>query len=161
MRDLSDWLGIAYEASLLVSTFNGIPYVVTAHGTTWSGPRPQKAGRTSRSISRKDRVLLYTLFYENFLAWNYPCPQFLGKPVVRFPLLFVLILLPTKMEFTVARAVFKRRLLPSLRLPDGKHALRCILRLFFCRLAINWLLLREAFRRLFFRKNLLKINHAR
>lgn len=160
MRELADWLGLPYQATLLDSTFNGIPYVVTRDGKTWSGSRPEKAQRTSRNISLKDRALLFALFYENFLAWNYPCPKIFGKPIVRCLVLALFPLLPMKMEIIVARAVVKRRVLPSLR--HGKFAIlmNSLLRMLLSRLAIIWLLVREGFRRLAYRKTLLQINHT-
>jgi hypothetical protein len=157
MRDLAAWLGIPYQAALLASTFNGIPYVVTRDGKTWSGPRLQKVQRSSRNISRRDRALLYSLFYENFLPWNYPCPKIFGQPIVRFPILFLLPLLPMKMEIIVARSVFKRRVLPSLRHGNIRILLNSLLRMLFSRLAIMGFLIREASRRLVYRKTLLPI----
>jgi hypothetical protein len=157
MRDLAKWLGLPYQETLRDSTFNGIPYVVTGDGKTWSGPRPAKAQRHLRNISGKDRALLFALFYENFRAWNYPCPKIFGKPIVRCLAVVMLILLPMKMEFIVARAVFKRRVLPSLRHGNIVIVMKSLLRLSFCRLAIIWLLMREAYRRLVCRKALLQI----
>ena len=160
MRELSDWLGLPYQATLLDSTFNGIPYVVTRDGKTWSGPRPEQAQRHSRNISRKDRALLFALFYENFLAWNYPCPKIFGNPIVRCLVLVLFPLLPMKMEMIVARAVFKRRVLPALRHGDIATLMDSLLRILFSRVAIMWLFACEASRRLAYRKTLLQINHT-
>jgi hypothetical protein len=157
MRDLADWLGLAYQQALLDSTFNGIPYVVRREGKTWSGARPDKAKRHMSHISGKDRALLFALFYENFPAWNYPCPKAFGNPLVRCLLVVLLIPFPMKMEMIVARAVFRRRLLPALRRGDMALIAKSFLRLMFCRLAIIWLLGGEAYRRLAQRKTFLKI----
>jgi hypothetical protein len=161
MRDLSDWLGLSYQASLLDSTFNGIPYIVTRDGKSWSGPRPEKIQRHLRNTSLKDRALLFALFYENFLAWNYPCPKVFGKPIVRCLVLVLFPLLPMKTEIIVARAAFKRRVLPSLRHGNIALVMNSLLRLLFCRLGITWLLVREGSRRLAYRKILLQINHKK
>jgi hypothetical protein len=142
---------------LLASTFNGIPYVVTRDGKTWSGPRPEKAQRSSRKVSRKDRALLYALFYENFVAWNYPCPKIFGRPLVRFPILFLLPLFPMKMELIVAYTVLKRRVLPALRHGQIPIVLHALFRMLLSRLAIMVFLIREASRRLVHRKTLLSI----
>jgi hypothetical protein len=154
MRDLANWLGLPYQATLLASTFNGIPYVVTRDGKTWSGPRPERPQRSSRNISRKDRVLLFALLYENFLAWNYSCPKILGTPVVRCLVLVLFPLLPFKMEIIVARAVVKRRVLPALRRGNIAILMTCFLRIVFCRLAIISLLVRACSRRLVHRETL-------
>jgi hypothetical protein len=160
MRDLADWLGLPYRTSLLDSTFNGTPYVVTRDGSTWSGPRPQKAQRSSQHISSMDRALLFALFHENFLAWNYPCPAIFGQPIIRCLVLFLFPLLPMKMEVIVARAVLKRRVLPSLRHGNIAIATKSLLRMLLSRLAIFGFLVREASRRLAYRKALLQINCA-
>jgi hypothetical protein len=158
LRDLADWLGLPYRATLLDSTFNGIPYVVTRDGKTWSGPRTEKAQRSTKNVSRKDQVLLYALFYENFLAWNYPCPKIMGNPMLRCLVLFLFPLVPMKMEFIVARGVFKRRVLPALRHGHIGIVVSSLLRMMYSRLTIIGLLMREAVRRLAHRKTLLRIN---
>jgi hypothetical protein len=154
MRDLAAWLGLPYQATLLDSTFNGIRYVVTRNGQTWSGPRPEQVQRSSQNISCKDRSLLFALLYENFSAWDYSCPEIFGTPVVRCLVLLLLPLLPMKMEIIVARAVVKRRVLPSLRRGNIVIVINSLLRIVFCRLAIMWLLMRECSRRLLYRKTL-------
>jgi hypothetical protein len=146
---------------LLDSTFNGIPYIVTRDGKSWSGPRPEKVQRHWRNTSLKDRALLFALFYENFLAWNYPCPKVFGVPIVRCLVLVLFPLLPMKTEIIVARAAFKRRVLPSLRHGNIALVMSSLLRLLFCRLGITWLLVREGSRRLAYRKILLQINHKK
>jgi hypothetical protein len=141
MLDLSDWLGIPCQATLLESTFNGIPYVVTRDGKTWSGRRPEKAQRYLQNTSLKDRALLFALFHENFLAWNYPCPKIFDSPTVRFLVLVLFPLLPMKTEIIVARAILKRVLPLALRRGDVAILMNSLLRIVFCRLAIIWRLL--------------------
>jgi hypothetical protein len=147
MRDLSDWLGLPYQATLLDSTFNGIPYVVTSEGKAWSGRRVEQIQRKSWDLSRKDRALLFALFYENFVEWNYPCPKIFGNPMVRCSVFVSLFLVPMKMEIIAARAVFQRRILPALRQGNIFHAMRCFLGIGFCRLKIIGLLAPAFFRR--------------
>jgi hypothetical protein len=157
MRDLAAWLGISFQASLLDSTFNGIPYVVTRDGKTWSGARKEKAQRSSRHLSRVDRALVYSVFYENFIAWDYRCPKVFGRAPVRFIALFLLPLWPMKMELVVMRTVFKRRVLPALRQGHIAVVLYSLIRMGASRLAIVSFMMREAFTRLISRKTLLQI----
>jgi hypothetical protein len=159
MGGLADWLGISYQPTLLESTFNRTRYIVTRDGESWSGLQPAKVGRHLRNTSRKDRVLLYAVFYENFLAWNYPCPKAVGNPLIRCLVVLLFPFLPLKAETIVARAVFKRRVLPSLREGNRAIVMHSVVRILFCRLAITWLLVREGSRRLVHQKTLLQINH--
>ncbi|MGH6846613.1 MAG: sulfotransferase [Methylocella sp.] len=160
VRDLSDWLGLPYQATSLDSTFNGIPYVVARDGNTWSGPRLEQAQRHSRNVSRKDRALLFALFYENFVAWNYPCPKIFGKPIIRW-LVLILFLLPMKAEISEARTVFKREVLPSVRQGNISIAIKSLLGILVCRLRVIWIVARELFRRLTYAKTLLHVDHKR
>jgi hypothetical protein len=160
MRDLSEWLGLPYQATLLASTFNGIPYVVTRDGNSWSGPRPESVQRHLRNTSLKDQALLFALFYEDFVAWNYPCPQIFRNPLIRCLVLLLFPLSPMKTEIIAARAAFKRRVLPSLRHGNAAIAMHSFVRILFCRLGITWLLVHEGSRRLVHRKTLLQINHT-
>jgi hypothetical protein len=157
MRDLAAWLGISFQASLLESTFNRIPYVVTRDGKTWSGARKEKAQRSSRHLSRMDRALVYSVFYENFVGWTYPCPRIFGRAPIRFIALLLLPLWPMKMELIVVRTVFKRRVLPALRQGHIVVVFYCLIRMLASRLAIASFFMREALRRLIDRKTLLQI----
>ncbi len=158
MRDLSDWLGLPFQATLLESTFNGIPYVVTRDGKTWSGRRLGQVQRRSGNLSVKDRALLFALFHENFVEWNYPFPQIFEHLVVRFLVFVVLFLVPMKMEIIAARAIFKRRMLPSLCNGDVTPAIRCIVGIGLCRLKIIGLLVPAFFRRCAYRTTLLQLD---
>ncbi len=161
MRDLLDWLGLSYQKTWLDSTFNGIPFVVRHDGKAWSGQRPEQAQRHSRNVSRKDRALLFAVFYENFAAWNYPCPRIYGNLIVRCLVFVSLLLVPMKMEIISARAIFKRRILPSLRHGNIPVVINSLLRILFCRLAIIWLLVPDFIRRCVRRKSLLQVNEKR
>jgi hypothetical protein len=147
MLHLSDWLGLSYRATLIESTFNGIPYLVTSDGTTWSGRRLEQARRRSQYISRKDRALLFALFYQNFVEWQYACPKIFAQRLVRCLVFVSLFLFPMKTEIVGARAIFKRRVLPSVRRGNILAAIKPILGIGLCRLKIVCLLVPEFFRR--------------
>jgi hypothetical protein len=157
MRELAAWLGIRYQTTLIESTFNGIPYVVTRDGQSWSGSRPDKAQRQVRSFSFKDRALLFALLYEDFIAWKYPCPKIFGSTIVRMLVLFTVPFLPMKMELIVARAALKRRVLPWLRRGNVSVPIDSLLRIAYCRLAVLGLLLRSVPGRLARRKTPLEL----
>jgi hypothetical protein len=161
MRGLSHWLGLSYRATLLDSTFNGVPYVVTRDGTAWSGRRPEQVQRNPRNISLTDRALLFSLFYENFEAWNYSYPKRLGNPILRWIVFVSLVLIPMRMEIIVARAIFKQRIVPAFR--DGKIAvvIKSLCRIMFYRFAIICLLVPEFLRRYGCGKTLLQVCQKR
>jgi hypothetical protein len=161
MRDLSDWLGLTYQATLLDSTFNGIPWVVTRDGKAWSGRRLEQVQRHSGHLSRKDRALLFAVLYENFADWDYPYPKIFGHPIVRCIAVVSLFLFPMKMEFIAARAVFKRRILPAARHGNVSAAIKSVLGIGFCRLKIMWLLGSVFFRRCAYGTTLLQVDHKR
>lgn len=158
MRELADWLGLPYQATLLHSTFNGLPYVVSRQGKTWSGRSLEQVRRHSINLSGKDRALLFVCFYENFAGWDYPCPKIFGNPIVR-PVVFVaLFLLPTKMEILAVRAAFKCRILPSLRNGKIAPAIQSLLAIVLCRLKIIWRLTSVFFGRCISRTRLLEVD---
>lgn len=157
MRDLADWLGLPFQATLLASTFNGIPWVVRSEGKAWSGRRLEPVERNSRNLSRKDRALLYALFYENFVAWNYPCPRIFGYPIVRWIVFVSLLPFPTKMEIITARAVLKLWILPSVRHGRVWAAIKSLLGIGFYRLKIMELLAPAFFRRCAYGVTLLQV----
>ncbi len=161
MRDLTDWLGLPYQASLLDSTFNGVPWVVARDGKAWSGRRSEQIQRHSGDLSPKDRALLFALFYENFVAWNYPCPKTFGNPMVRCMVFVSLFLVPMKMEITAARVMFKRRILPALRHGNISSVIRCLLGIGLCRLKIIGILVSVFFRRRASGTTLLQVGHGR
>lgn len=59
---LEDWLKLPRRASLLESTFNGMPYVVQRVGVAWSGARSEQAQRFLSNISLIEHALLFALF---------------------------------------------------------------------------------------------------
>lgn len=161
MRDLSDWLGLPYQSTLLESTFNGIPYVIARDGKAWSGQRLEQVQRRSLNLSGKDRALLFALFYHNFVDWGYPCPKILGFLIVRCIVFFSLIPLPMKTEIIAARVIFKRTILPSVRHGILLSVIASLLGIGFCRLKIIWLLVPAFFRRSAYGTTLLQLGHKR
>jgi hypothetical protein len=161
MRDLSDWLGLPYQATLLDSTFNGIPWMVARDGNAWSGPRLEQVERHSRNLSFKDRALLFALFHENFVDWNYPCPRIFGHTIVRCLVFVSLFLFPMKMEIIAARGVFKRWILPAVRQGNISRAIKSLLGIGFYRLKIIGLLTPAFLRRCIYGTTLLQVDHKR
>jgi hypothetical protein len=161
MRDLSDWLGLPYQSTLLNSTFNGIPWVFKGDGKVWSGRRLEQVQRQSKNLSRKDRALLFALFYDNFVEWNYPCPKIFGQAIVRCVVFVSLFLLPMKTEIVAAQAIFKRTVLPALRHGKILPLIKSLLGIGFCRLKIIWLLAPAFFRRCVYGTTLLQVDHNR
>ena len=161
MRTLADWLDLSYQPTLLDSTFNGIPYVVSRDGASWSGPRVEQAQRHSSGLSPMDRALLFALLYENFTAWNYSCPKIFRHQVVRWVVFVSLVLLPTKMEIIAARALLTRRTLPSLRRGRIAAAVASLLGIGFCRLTIIGLLVPAFLRRCLYGATLLPVDHKK
>ncbi len=157
MSRLADWLGLPYQASLLKSTFNGMPWVVGRAGVNWSGPRPEQALRSSRNISFTDKIILFAMFYENFVAWNYSCPRIFRHALVRGFACMLVFLIPMKTETISARAVVKAKVLPSLRHGDFRLAFKSLFGIFRCRLAMIYCVTSEIWRRLVFGKTVLEI----
>jgi len=157
MYRLADWLNISHDATLLQSTFNGIPYVVERAGTTWSGPRPEQAARSCRNVAFTDRALLFALFYKNFIAWQYSCPKIFGHPLVRGLTLALVWIVPMKIEIIGARATLKGQVLPSLRRKDFSAAFKSLLRIVRCRLVIMWHIAAHVCRRLVLRQPVLEL----
>jgi hypothetical protein len=161
MRNLSDWLGLPYQPTLLDSTFNGVPYVVTRAGVSWSGRRLEKVQRHSLYFSLKDRALMFALFYENFVEWNYPCPKIFRHGIVRFMVFASLFLLPTKMEIVGARAVFMSRIVPALRRGNIVLVIKSLIAIALCRLKIIRLLVPVFFQRCAYQTTLLPVDHKK
>ena len=138
MRDLADWLGLPYQATLLDSTFNGIPYVVKRDGKAWSGRRLEQAQRHSRNLSRKDRALLFAFSMKTSWTGTIPVQRSLE---IRLSVRRVCFApsFPTKMEIIAARAVFKPG---SCRRcgTETSRAIKSLLAIVLCRLKIIRLL---------------------
>ena len=154
---LAEWLGLPYQASLLKSTFNGTPWVVERVGVTWSGSRPEQALRFSRNVSFTDKIILFAMFYENFVAWNYSCPKIFRNGLVRGLACLLVFLIPMKTEAIDACAIVKAHVLPSLRHGDFRLAFESLFSIFRCRLEMIYFVTSEIWRRLVFGKTVLEI----
>src|SRR6185437_13874002 len=83
MRAVADWLDLPYRSSMLDSTFNGVTWVVERGTMSWSGINPMQAVRDAKNISFTDSGLLFAVFNEDFVTWDYPCPNIYKHAVVR------------------------------------------------------------------------------
>lgn len=115
MRRLAQWLGIPYHSCLLDSTWNGSPYVVLVRGVPSCGPNPANAKRRSRNMSLIDRLMVFALLHDDFVAWNYPSPRAMRRRSIRMFVIGILWLVPMKTEWVNARLALWRQALPSLR----------------------------------------------
>jgi hypothetical protein len=151
MRAVAEWVGITYHPSLLESTWNGVSYVwkprTGAKG--WSGARPEQAARNSKNVSFLDRGLLFADFNEDFVRWGYECPAIFRIAPVRVLTVLLLVLLPTRMEWTTARLVLKSGSLRGI--------LKGVSQLCLGRIAIVALFCADLLRRLSGRKQVLEL----
>src|SRR5207302_1238383 len=115
MNRLAQWLGLAEERVLLDSTFNGKPWIVTSRGKTWSGARRGQVQRRSRNMSWVDRTMVFALFRENFVAWDYPYPKIFASRWLRALCLLLVLVAPMRSEFVSDRTVIRAVLWPALR----------------------------------------------
>jgi hypothetical protein len=123
MRQLADWLGIIYCPSLLESTWNGAPYVIRVRDTSWCGPNPSSARRRSNNLDIPDRLLIFALLHDNFVAWNYPSPRAMRRIWIRRCIIVLILFIPMKMEFVTAYRVFRMQVLTSFR--EGRLRFAC------------------------------------
>jgi hypothetical protein len=142
------WLGLPYSACLVESTFDGVPWVVESGGVRWSGSRPEQTRRHFRNLFITDRILLYALFYEDFMAWGYPCPRVFACAWVRKLTWLTLSALPMKAELRSAVTVMRLQVFPGLRRGKVRFAIRCCLRVITCRWYMMQLIAAEFRRRL-------------
>jgi hypothetical protein len=136
MRGVADWLGLADSPSLRISSFNGRPWVFEREGVSWSGARPEQAKRQSPHSWPMDRALVYALFHEDFVAWNYPFPPAFARPWVRRLTQAALWLVPTKQEIVAMGAVWRLQVIPCLRRGEISFAVRPLFRLVSCHIAL-------------------------
>jgi hypothetical protein len=152
MGAVAAWLGLLNRSSLLDSTFNGVPFVWRRGTTTWSGARPEQAIRDSRNVSFTDRCMLFAVLYEDFVAWNYPCPKIFKHASVRVLTCMLVLLVPMKIEIITAHKVLK--LLPS---RGFRYTIKGLVRICIGRVATMSLLAVELYRRLAFGKQVLEL----
>jgi hypothetical protein len=154
---VAGWLGLPHHPALMTSTFNGIPYVVKRGGTTWSGARPQQAERSSDNLRMIDRLILFALFHEDFVAWRYSYPGVFRNPLVRVLTCMLAFVVPMKPEAIVARRIIKQDVLPALRRKQLRAAFKGLRLILTGRLMIIYTIASELGRRLIFRKTVLEL----
>jgi hypothetical protein len=115
MRRLANWLGIVYLPCLIESTWNGTPWVVKVRGVAWCGPNPANARRRSNNLDPADRLMMFALLRDNFIAWNYPSPAAIRQRWIRLCIIALLLFVPMKMELATALWTLRLQVLPNLR----------------------------------------------
>lgn len=148
MHSVADWLAIPYQPSLLESTLNRRPYVVSKAGRSWRGANLASAQRRSNYLHRCDRALLFALFYDNFVAWGYPVPRAFRFRLLRLLIAFGAAFVPMKIELINGRTILTDQALPALR--SGRLLFACAapLHLMLRRVRTMGLLLSQAVRRI-------------
>lgn len=147
MQRVADWLGIAYQPSLLESTLNRRPYIFTKGGRSWRGANQSSAQRRCNYLHRCDRALVFALFYQDFVAWGYPVPRALRFRWLRLLTSCACALVPMKIELINARALISSQALPALRSGRVIFACSAPLHLAWRRVRMMALLLAEAVKR--------------
>jgi hypothetical protein len=157
MRRVADWLGIPYVPCLIESTWNGTPWVVKVRGVAWCGSNPDNARRRSNNLDLADRLLMYALLRDNFIAWNYPSPKAMRQRWIRLCILAMLWIVPMKLELATARWMLRLQALPNLRRGRLGFACRAPFFLLKCRLKMMLLIASQARLRLAGNRVLLKV----
>jgi len=157
MRRIAEWLGIPYRPCLIESTWNGVPYVVTIRGVAACGANPANAKRRSKNLTFTDRLLIFALLHDNFIAWSYPYPKALNKRWVRLWTIGLVWLVPMKIEVLTARMILLGQALPNLRRGRVLFALRAPFFILARRTRMMWLVVQEARRRLRGRYTVMKL----
>jgi hypothetical protein len=140
MRRMAEWLDILFESTMLQSSWNGIPWVVTIRGVSWCGSNPANARRRWRNMDVADRLTMFALMQENFKSWAYPIPKFINSQWKRLCIIAVFWLLPTKMECINAGVVLRLQALPNLRQGRIAFAFGALFFLLKRRLRMMWLI---------------------
>jgi hypothetical protein len=148
MRTVADWLEIRYQPSLLESTLNRRPYIVSKGGRSWRGANKSSAQRRSTYLHRCDRALLFALFYDDFVAWGYPVPRLFQLRSLRLLTVCACALIPMKSELINAKTVMALQALPALRSGRVIFGLTAPLHLAVRRARMMVLQLSEGFRRI-------------
>jgi hypothetical protein len=154
---IAEWLGLPHQRALMTSTLNGTPYVVERGGITWSGARPQQAERSSDNLRTIDRLILFALFHEDFVAWHYSYPGVFRNPLVRVLTCILAFIVPMRPETIVARRIIKQDVLPALRQRKFRAALKGLKEILLGRLMVIYTVASELRRRLFLKKDILKL----
>ena len=152
MRSTAAWLQLPWRPSLDASTFNGVPYLMERGATDWVGSQPEQVRNPVRNVTRRDRALLFALFYEDFVAWDLPCPMIFHYGWFRRLIGMALWVVPLSMELVAARVVLRVQVLPALRSGAFGFAARSALRPLSCHVAVARLVAAEMQRRIGWRK---------
>jgi Transposase IS66 family/Sulfotransferase family len=136
MRSIVAWLQLPWRPSLDASTFNGVPYLIERGATDWVGSRPEQVRNPMRNVARRDQALLFALFYEDFVAWDLPCPMVVRKGWLRRLIGMALWVMPLSMELKAAREILRVQVLPALRSGAFTFAARSALRPLSCHVAV-------------------------
>jgi hypothetical protein len=140
MRRMADWLDIPFGPTMLQSSWNGTPWVVTIRGVSWCGSNPANARRRWRHMSIADRLTMFALMHDNFTTWNYPSPKFIHSRWTRLCIIALFWVIPTKMELVNAGVVLRRQALPNLRRGQIGFACRAPFFLLKRRVRMMWLI---------------------
>lgn len=159
MRWLAEWLDLPFRTNLVTSSFNGIPWVVSRDGKSWSGRSADQVGRRSRHLSRRGRTMLFALLSENFFQWEYACPKIFRHRLVRCLVTLILLPVPLRIELVGARAVLEQRILPSLRRRNVLRAVKSLAGIARVRVRIMGLLVQVVSRRCFRPPVLVQVEH--
>jgi hypothetical protein len=157
MRNLAKWLEVPYRSSMLESTLNGRPYVVTGGGVSWVGANPSNAARRSKYLNRFDQLVIFALLQRNFSAWRYPTPAPLKSIWVRLALIIAAAVAPTKMEVTNAKYNASLQAAPAVRARRLLFASMLPLVVLKRRLRFAWLFALQAVIRQFGRRRPLRV----
>ncbi len=144
MRAVADWMGIEYRPCLLESTFNGAPYVNESGGKRWVGANPANAVRRTGRLFVTDKCVLFILFRDTLAAWGYPGASLPPSRWLRAGLVWMLLMLPMKIELMAAHAIMTRQILPALRRRRFGFAVGGVLHLFLRRIRMMHLLASHA-----------------
>jgi hypothetical protein len=159
MRAVANCLGLPYRASLLESTFNGVPWIVQRGTNSWSGARPEQAVRDSRNVSYADKGLLFALLYEGFVTWNYPCPKIFKHALVRVLICALVLIIPMKMEMIAVHRFIQK--IPSSRGGGLRYAIKGSIQILICRFSIMSIVIVNLLRRLAFRRGATRLSVIR
>jgi hypothetical protein len=104
-----------------------------------------------------DRLILFALFHEDFVAWHYSYPGVFRNPLVRVLTCILAFIVPMRPETIVARRIIKQDVLPALRQRKFRAALKGLKEILLGRLMVIYTVASELRRRLFLKKDILKL----
>ncbi len=158
IRAVVKWLDLPFQPSLLSSTFNSLPWVFQKGKLSWSGPWPQQAVRDEHNLTKTDKWLLFAVFSEDFISWEYEMPTIFSYKVVRIIVFLFLILVPMKIEWLSLQGAIKMS--PFKDLQHLNHTLKCLMKSLICRFGLIILIGADFWRRIVFGKSILKLSYC-